>query len=264
MVILLNWEVIEMKNYSTNELMVVTASRLLKNGQNIVVGLGLPQIASILAKYTHAPDLNIIYEIGVVNAESVDMGVGIADSRLWYRADYFTSFVGSLGGLLQKGLVDVGFLGGLQVDKHGNLNTTLVKTGNGIRHFTGSGGSADIATYSKNVYVIIKHEKRKIVDVVDFITSVGYLRGFESRKEEGLPMCESIKIITNLCVFNLDHINSSLVLETMHPGIKIDDIKNNTGFDISILKDNIKITEEPNETELSLIRNRIDTKKIYL
>ncbi|MBY8988811.1 MAG: hypothetical protein KGD61_10180 [Candidatus Lokiarchaeota archaeon] len=251
-------------NYTINELMVVTASRKIKDGQNIVVGLGLPQMATMLAKRTHAPNLNIIYEIGVVNPEAVDTGVGIADPRLWYRADYFTSFVGSLGNILQRGLVDVGFLGGLQVDKHGNLNSTLIKHSSGFRHFTGSGGAADIASFAKNIFIIIKHEKRKVVDAVDFITSVGYLKGVNSRKDEGLPMCKSIKIITNLCVFNLDCIKSSLELETMHRGIKMEDIQNNTGFDIFVPKDDIKNTKEPDEKELYFLRNYIDPKRIFL
>lgn len=108
--------------FTTNELMAVTASRMLEDRQNVVVGLGLPQIATLLAKSTHAPNLNIIYEIGVINPEAVDTGVGIADPRLWYKGEYFTSFVGSLGQILQRGLVDVGFLGGLQIDKFGNIN----------------------------------------------------------------------------------------------------------------------------------------------
>lgn len=149
-----------MSNYTTNELMAVTASRLLKDGQNIVVGLGLPQVATLLAKNSHAPNLNIIYEIGVVNPESVDTGVGIADPRLWHRSDYFTSFVGSLGTILHRGLVDVGFLGGLQIDKFGNINSTGVYQGDYFRHINGSGGAADIATYSKNVFVIAKHQKK--------------------------------------------------------------------------------------------------------
>lgn len=249
--------------FTTNELMAVTASRMLEDGQNVVVGLGLPQIATLLAKSTHAPNLNIIYEIGVINPEAVDTGVGIADPRLWYKGEYFTSFVGSLGQILQRGLVDVGFLGGLQIDKYGNINSTLIKENVGFKHFTGSGGAADIASFSKKVLIIIKHQKRKIVDAVDFITTVGYLKGHDSRKQEGLPPCKDIRVITNLCVFNFKNEEKTLKIESIHPGVKPKDIVENTGISISIPED-IEVTKEPTEEEVYLLRNHIDPKGEYI
>lgn len=249
--------------FTTNELMAATASRMLEDGQNIVVGLGLPQIATLLAKNSHAPNLNIIYEIGVINAESVDTGVGIADPRLWYKAEYFTSFTGSLGQILHRGLVDVGFLGGLQVDRYGNINSTLVNEEDGFKHYTGSGGAADIATFSKKVFVIAKHQKRKIVDIVDFITTVGYLHGGNSRAIEGLPMCRDIRFITNLCVFNFNNEAREIQVESIHPGVSVKDIKDNTGIDLLIGND-VKLTDEPTEEEIKLLRSRIDPKKLYI
>ncbi|MCR4443472.1 MAG: CoA-transferase [Peptococcaceae bacterium] len=249
--------------YSTNELMAVTASRLLKDGQNIVVGLGLPQVATLLAQNTHAPNINIIYEIGVINPEAVDPGVGIADPRLWHRSEYFTSFIGTLGEILQKGLVDVGFLGGLQIDRYGNINSTLVRTDGKMRHFTGSGGASDIATFSRNVYVIIKHERRKIVDTLDYLTTAGYLRGHETRRECGLPMCESIKVITNLCVMGINPEDKSLQVESIHPGISEEDIINSTGFEVK-MSPGTKVTEQPTEEELRLLRERIDPAGMYI
>jgi glutaconate CoA-transferase subunit B len=252
-----------MSNYTTNELMAVTASRLLKDGQNIVVGLGLPQVATLLAKNSHAPNLNIIFEIGVVNPESVDTGVGIADPRLWYRCDYFTSFIGSLGSILHRGLVDVGFLGGLQIDKYGNINSTGVYEKDYFRHINGSGGAADIASYSKNVFAIAKHQSRKIVDLVDFITTVGYLKGGISREDSGLPICKDIRIITNLCVMNFNNEQRIMQIESIHPGVTKDQIIENTGFGIKFA-DNLKQTDLPNENEIYLLRNVIDPNKLYI
>jgi len=251
------------EKYTTNELMAVVASRMLEDGQNIVVGLGLPQIATLLAKRTHAPNLNIIYEIGVVNPASVDTGVGIADPRLWYRCEYFTSFVGSLGHVLHRGLVDVGFLGGLQIDRYGNINSTGVNTEKGFRHINGSGGAADIATFSNKVFIIAKHEKRKVVDIVDFITSVGYLRGRDTRKEEGLPMCKEIKVITNLCVINFENGTREMQVQSIHPGVSKEQVIQNTGFPIKI-SDDVKFTEIPTEEEIYLLRNEIDPKRQYI
>jgi len=248
---------------TTNELMAVTASRMLEDGQNIVVGLGLPQVATLLAKNSHAPNLNIIYEIGVVNPESVDTGVGIADPRLWYRCDYFTSFVGSLGNILHRGLVDVGFLGGLQIDKYGNINSTGIYEKDHFRHINGSGGAADIASYSKKVFAIAKHQNRKIVELVDFMTTVGYLNGGTSREDAGLPKCEDIRIITNLCVMNFNNELREMQVESMHPGVTRKQITENTGFDIKFTKD-LKVTDLPNDNEIYLLRNVIDPKKIYI
>lgn len=255
--------VMQMSNYTTNELMAVTASRLLEDGQNIVVGLGLPQVATLLAKNSHAPNLNIIFEIGVVNPESVDTGVGIADPRLWYRSDYFTSFVGSLGSILHRGLVDVGFLGGLQVDKFGNINSTGVYEHDRFRHINGSGGAADIASYSKKIFAIAKHQSRKIVEMVDFITTVGYLKGGTSREDSGLPKCKDIKIITNLCVMNFNNEDREMQIESIHPGVTKEQIIENTGFKVKFAED-LKETDLPNENEIYLLRNVIDPKKLYI
>lgn len=250
-------------NYSTNELMAVTASRLLKDGQNIVVGLGLPQMAALLARSTHAPNTNIIYEIGVVNAEAVDPGVGLADPRLWYRSEHFTGFVGTLGQILQKGLVDVGFLGALQIDQYGNLNSTQVDEVGGLKHFTGSGGAADIATYAKNIFVIAKHEKRKIVATLDFVTTAGCLKGYETRKEAGLPACDSLMVITNLCVFGLQSKTNRLEVKSLHPGVTAETIIANTGFAVDIPA-GTPITAEPEEKELTILRTQIDPRRMYI
>lgn len=249
--------------YTTNELMAVTASRLLRDGENVVVGLGLPQIAALLAQNTHAPNLTIIYEIGVINPEAEEMGVGVADPRLWYKGEHFTSFVGTLGAVLQKGLVDVGFLGGLQVDKYGNINSTMVKTEKGSRHINGSGGAADIATFAKRLLIMMRHEKRKIVDSLDYLTSAVYLRGYDSRRKEGLPVPEDVKIITNLCVFGFDEETKSLKIISIHPGVKLEEVIQNTGTSLEI-KGEIKTTEEPTEEELNLLRNKIDPQRMYI
>lgn len=249
--------------YTTNELMAVTASRMLEDGQNIVVGLGLPQVATLLAKNSHAPNINIIFEIGVVNPESVDTGVGIADPRLWYKCDYFTSFVGSLGSILHRGLVDVGFLGGLQIDRYGNINSTGVYEKDNFIHINGSGGAADIASYSKKVFAIAKHQNRKIVELVDYITTVGYLKGNESREDAGLPKCKDIKIITNLCVMNFSNDQREMQIESIHPGVAKEQIIENTGFDVKFASD-LKETNLPNDNEIYLLRNVIDPRKLYI
>jgi len=249
-------------SYTTNELMAVTASRRFQNGQTIFVGLGLPQIASRLARSTHAPDMNVILELGVFNPEPLP-GVGLADARLWYRSEYFTGLVGTLGGMLQKGLVDIGFLGSLQIDRFGNLNSTQVSSGSGLRHFTGSGGAADIASLAKRVFIIMKHEARKIIDKVEFITSVGCYKGGNSRVEKGLRPIEGVTVFTNLCVLETSAESGQLEVKSIHPGITVDVLKENTGCEL-IIPENLPTTDEPSPEELTILREQIDPKKMYI
>ena len=124
--------------YTTNEMMCIAAATRLKDGMNVAVGVGLPQMACFLAKYTHAPGLNMFYELGVYNPYPKDTGVGLADPRIWYQCDYYAGFMEALGELLANGHVDVGFLGALQCDRFGNLNSSLIRNPDGsIRHVTG-------------------------------------------------------------------------------------------------------------------------------
>lgn len=244
-----------MAEYSTNELMAITAARRLQNGMVVAVGLGLPQVASFLAKATHAPELNMFYEVGVVNPQPVDSGVGIADPRLWYGNDSFTGLVGTLGEILQKGICDIGFLGSLQVDRFANLNSSLVKEANGVKHLTGSGGAADIATFSKHVFVIMRHEKRKFVEQVDWLTSVGCYKGKKSRQEEGLPVTAGVTVFTNLCVMESGTESGELEVASIHPGVTVQQLKENTGFDV-IIRDHLPVTEEPTAEELRVLREQ--------
>ena len=248
--------------YTTNELMAVTASRRLTSENTVFVGIGLPQIASRLAMATHAPGMKIMMELGVYNPQPMP-GVGLADPRLWYRCEYFTGSIGTLGEMLQKGLVDIGFLGTLEIDRYGNLNSTQATTEAGTRHFTGSGGAGDIASLAKNVFVIMKHEKRKIIEKVEYRTSVGCYEGGNSRVEKGLRPTGGIRVFTNLCVMETSDATGELEVKSAHPGITVEMIRENTGFDITIPKD-LPVTGEPTEEELYLLREKIDPQKMYI
>jgi glutaconate CoA-transferase subunit B len=250
--------------YTTNEMMCVSAAMRLKDGMNVAVGVGLPQMACFLSKYTHAPDLNLFYELGVYNPYPKDTGVGLADPRIWYQCEYYTGFLGALGQILADGHVDVGFLGALQVDQFGNLNSSMMrKPDGGIRHFTGSGGAADIANLARSVFVIMPHEKRKICEAVDFITSVGCYKGGHTRKEKGIPVSEGVTVFTNLCVLKTGAVSGRLELQSLHPGVTLDQLKENTGCDL-IIPENYEITPEPDREYLDILRNVVDPKRIYI
>src|SRR5512139_3242726 len=249
-------------DYSSFELMAVTGARELKDGEIVAVGLGLPVVASFLAKRTHAPHLTILLELGIVDPEPIDIGEGLSDPRFWYRAKVHTSFADMLGMVLHRGLVDVGFLGGLEVDAYGNLNTTLLGDPKGkFRRFTGSGGGNDIASNARRTVVTIRHEARKLNEAVSFITSPGYLRGNGERERAGLVGGPS-RVITDKAVLGFDTDSKRMRLESIHPNTTLEDVLANMGFK-PIVPDKVPFTEPPTPEQVRLIREEIDPEKAY-
>ena len=249
--------------YSPNELMAVAGARELRDSQVVAVGLGLPVVASFLAKMTHAPNMTILFELGVIDPEPMHCGVGLADPRVWYRAKVLSSFVDILGSVLHRGRVDVGFLGGLECDEYGNLNTTLVGDPKGqFRHMIGSGGANDIASNANSTIIIIRHEARKLKKAISFITSPGYLSGGESRKEAGLRGGPS-RVITDKAIFGFDPDSKRMKIISIHPGNTLEDFINTMGF-APIVPDNVPFTEPPTDEQLRIIREEIDPAKMYL
>ena len=249
--------------YSSFELMAVAGARELKDGEIIGVGLGLPVISSFLAKRTHAPNATILFELGVVDPEPLTVAVhGLSDPRIWYRAKIHTSFADMLGSVLHKGLIDVGFLGALEVDMYGNLNTTLLGDPKGkFRRFTGSGGGNDIASNARRTVITIRHEARKLNQAVTFITSPGYLRGGEEREKLGLRGGPS-RVITDKAIFGFDPESKKMRLESIHPNTTLDDVLSNMSFE-PIISDEVPVTVPPTAEEVRLIREEIDPEKAY-
>lgn len=248
--------------YTPFELMAVAGARELKDGEVVAVGLGLPVVATFLAKRTHAPNITILFELGVVDPEPIHTGVGLADPRVWYRAKILSSFVDMLGMVLHRGLVDVGFLGGLETDAYGNLNTTLIGDPKGkFRHFVGSGGANDIASSARRTIIIIRHEARKLNEAVSFVTSPGYLRGPGEREAAGLRGGPS-RVITDKAVFGFDPESKRMRLESIHPGTTLEDVLANLSFQ-PIVPEAVPTTEPPTAEQVRLIREEIDPERIY-
>ncbi len=248
--------------YTPFELMAVAGARELKDGEIVAVGLGLPVVASFLAKRTHAPHLTMLFELGVVDPEPVHQGVGLADPRVWYRAKILSSFVDMLGTVLHKGLVDVGFLGGLETDAFGNLNTTLLGDPRGrFRHFVGSGGANDIASCARRTIIIIRHEARKLRETVSFVTSPGYLRGGGEREAAGLQGGCS-RVITDKAIFGFDPECKRMRIESIHPGASLEDVLANLSFQPVVPAD-VPVTAPPTAEQVWLIRHEIDPEGMY-
>jgi len=243
--------------------MAVSGARELEDRQVVAVGLGLPVVASFLAKRTHAPNMTILFEIGVIDPDPIHTGVGLADPRVWYRATVLSSFIDILGTVLHRGRVDVGFLGGLEVDQYGNLNATLVGDPKGkFRHINGGGGANDIASSAQKTIYIMRQEERKFRETISFITSPGYIKGGDSRKKAGLPGGPS-RVITNKAVFGFDPETKKMALISIHPGNTIEDVLATMGFRPLIPKQ-VPFTESPTAEQLRLIREVIDPERMYL
>jgi len=243
--------------------MAVSGARELEDRQVVAVGLGLPVVASFLAKRTHAPNMTILFEIGVIDPDPIHTGVGLADPRVWYRATVLSSFTDILGTVLHRGRVDVGFLGGLEVDQYGNLNATLVGDPKGkFRHINGGGGANDIASSAQKTIYIMRQEERKFRETISFITSPGYIKGGDSRKKAGLPGGPS-RVITNKAIFGFDPETKKMALISIHPGNTIEDVLATMGFRPLIPKQ-VPFTESPTAEQLRLIREVIDPERMYM
>ena len=245
------------------EIMAAAGSRELHDGEVAVVGIGLPQVTAMLAQRTHAPTLTSLLEIGVINMNPKDTPVGLADSRSFYRATCWSGFLDIMGMNLHRGVVDVGFLGALEIDRYGNINTTLLKDESGkVRYFNGSAGGNDVASLAKRVMMILRHDKRKLLNAVAHLTSPGFVGG-KSRQELGLRGGGPHRVITDKAVLGFDSATRSATLLSLHPTVQLDDVVANTGFPLNIPKP-IPLTPLPTPEELRLLREEIDPNHVYL
>jgi len=249
--------------YTSLEMMAVCGARNIKNGEIVFVGTGLPMLAAMLAKRTHAPKAKIVYEAGFIDSNAVDLSLSIADSRLAYNAAAAIGLIETLGILLQGGRIDVGFVGAAQIDEYGNINTTYIGDfENPIVRLPGSGGGNDIVSSAKRIVIIMTHQKRKFVKKLHYLTSPGHLDGPEARKREGLLGGGPSLVITNLCQMGFDEETKRIKLLTVHPGVTVEQVLENVGFDL-IVPEHMPQTEPPTYKELEILR-AIDPQRLYL
>lgn len=252
-----------MAEFSTAELMVVAGARELHDGEVAVVGLGIPLLAAALAQRTHAPAIIALNELGVADPRPREQGVGNADARLWFQAAFFGSFIDIMGTCLHRGVVDVGFLGALEVDQYGNSNTTEIRNPDGsMRRFNGSGGANDMASNAKRTIIIARHEPRKLVERVTHLTSPGFLTGGRSREEAGLPGGGPSRVLTDKAVLGFDATTRRMKLISVHPDVSHEDLRASTGFALEI-PPNIPVTAPPTDEEIRLIREKLDPRRLY-
>ena len=242
--------------YSATEIMTIEAARRLKDGMVCFVGIGMPSAAANLARLTHAPEVVLIYESGTIGAKPDVLPLSIGDGELAEHADTVVSIPEIFRYWLQGGRVDVGFLGAAQVDRFGNINTTVI--GNDYAHpkvrLPGAGGAPEIASNAKETWIIIKQTKRSFVPKLDFLTSVGHLTGGDSRAKSGARGKGPTAVITDLGVMAPDPVTRELTLVALHPGITVEQVREATGWDLKVAE-KLGRTVAPDAKELATLRD---------
>lgn len=235
-----------------SDLMPVVGARLLKNGERVLVGVGLPNLAANLAKRLHAPKLVLVYESGVIDARPTGLPLSIGDPDLVRTSLAAIPMVEFFAQYLQTGWIDVGFLGGAQIDRRGNLNSTVVgEYERPTVRLSGSGGAADIASFAHRTIIIMPHDLRRFRDRVDFITSPGHPEG---RRREGGPAY----VVTDHALLDFDD-TGEMRLVALYPGVTVEEVASRTGWPIKVAADLHEITP-PTAEELAALRDLRETK----
>lgn len=243
------------------ERVVFEGARQIRNQDTAIVGTGLPLLAGLVAQRTHAPDARLVIESGVVFPQVRPTPLSVVDPRIMHNASRLGSLVEALGGLVQRGLVDTGFLGGAQIDEAGNINSTWINRGTGRVRLPGSGGANDIASHCRTVVILTDHELRRFPTRCDYVTSPGFLDGLAARERAGLRPLK-MKVITNLCVMEADDSTARLTVTGLMPGASVEDVLANTGF-VPAFADDLTAVPPPSEDELHLLRSELDPSARY-
>ncbi len=240
--------------YTLAQLMVTAAAREINDSEVVFVGMRLPLLGFLLAKSTHAPRAVGVYELGVVRETVAPEPIlTMGDLPNLYQAQWLAD-TADLMGLLQQGLVDVSFIGGAQVDRFGNLNTSYIGGVENIQtRLPGSGGACDLASLARRHIIIMTHQKRRFVPRVDYITSPGYGDGAGWRERVGLPRGGPATVITTLGVLHFDAETREMVLASIHPGVAVAEIRANTGWELRVAP-NLAQTPAPTEAELAMLQ----------
>src|SRR5438876_5719148 len=251
------------RGYTPSEMMIVSAARALAGMRTVFVGVGLPNIACNLARYTVAPNLELIYESGVYGAQPARLPLSIGDPTLVTGATSVVSMADLFGLYLQRGLVEVALLGGAQIDRYGNLNTTVIGDyANPKTRLPGSGGACEISINAQRTFMIMRLKRRAFVDKLDFLTSPGHLTGGDSRAQLGLPGGGPELVITDKAILNVTNPRREMQLSALYPDVTGKDVQAEVGWPLRVAE-SIQEAAVPTNEELRLIREQLDPHGMY-
>ncbi len=252
-------------DYTLNELMIIESGRNIHDGETVFVGTGMPMVAGMFAQKSHAPNMCFVVETGPISPEVLPVPISVSDPRAMHRAAKLGTLREVLGCLLQRGMVDVGFLGGAQIDHFGNINSTVIGDyGRPKVRFPGSGGANDIASLAKRILVIAPHEKRRFPERCSYVTSPGYLDGPGARKEAGLKSpTPDLTVVTDLAVLSVDKKDGRLKVAKLMPGITLEKVQESTEFKVQAGA-SVTPVQPPTAEELRILREEVDPRREYL
>ncbi|MCC7263542.1 MAG: 3-oxoacid CoA-transferase [Candidatus Latescibacteria bacterium] len=253
-----------MAEYNDMELMICAAARLLEDGATVGVGTGAPCAAAMLAQKTSAPNLFIIFEAGGLAPRLPTMPISVGDSRTFHQGLMATSMSDVIE-LCQRGMVDYTFLGGAQMDAYGNLNSTVIGSHDRPKvRLPGSGGANDFASFCWRTLVMTKHDRRRFVEQLDFLTTPGFLDGPGAREAAGLPEGTGpYKVITDLAIMGYDAQSKRMQVESLHPGVGFAEVQANTGFALGQAPQ-LTQTPPPDPEALRLLREEVDPRRLII
>jgi len=249
--------------FTLQEIMAVSAAREIKDGEKVIIGTGLPLLGAFLAQKTHAPNMVAIYESGAIDCKPIATPFSVADSVLVPGSAMQGGLIEGLG-IVHAGELDLGFLGGAQIDKYGNLNTHVIGDyWNPKVRFAGSGGSNDIGAGCKRTVVMMLHQKQRFPEKVDFVTTPGFFGGGREREKYRLYGDGPSIVISTLGVLRFDPETREMYLESYHPGVTVDQVKENTGWDLKVDPD-VRETERPSPELIRILREECDPTGVFL
>lgn len=251
--------------FTATELMICVAAHELTDGTTVAVGTGVPCAAAMLAQRTHAPNLVVLFEAGSLAPQLPTMPVSVGDSTTQHRALMVTSMADVMQ-FCQRGMVDATFLSGAQIDPYGNLNSTLIGSDYArpkVR-LPGSGGANDLASFCWQTLILLKHDAKKFVPKLDFLTTPGNLTGPGARETAGLPANTGPhRVITDLCVLDFADDTKRMRVRSLHPGVTLEQVRAATGFDLTVA-DPLATTPAPTDREMAILRTEVDPNRYIL
>ncbi|MBO9127903.1 CoA-transferase [Rhizobium sp. 16-488-2b] len=252
-----------MTTISRDILMAVAASREIKDGETAFIGTGLPMVAAYLAKATHAPTVNLVFESGIIDPSPIELASGVGEYKLVYGSTKIAGTFYALS-LLQQGKIDIGFLGTAEVDAFGNLNSTVI--GNYRKpkvRLPGSGGANDIASMAKRFVIIARADPKRFVEKLNYLTTPGFLSGPGAREAAGLPGSGPVKVITDLGILGFDPKTKRMRIEETYPGIDAACVQKAIGFSLESYADT-RVATLPTDTQIQLLKTQIDPNGMYI
>jgi glutaconate CoA-transferase subunit B len=251
-------------DYNPTELLICSAARLMTDNSTAFIGTGIPMLAASLAQRMHAPNLVTIFEFGGTGAILEELPLAVGGERTFHRA-LAASGICDIVETAQRGFIEYGFLGGAQIDPYGNLNSTVIGDHSQPKvRLPGSGGGNDVGSHCWQTIAIMRHDRRRFVEKVDFITTPGYLDGPGSRERAGLPAeTGPYRVVSNLAIMGYHPENCRMTLLSTQPGISMEEVVESTGFEL-VLGETIEENPPPSEEELRILREEVDRDRLYI